>query len=91
MIWEPFPPNAHAVAAKFALALAPPAGALILADPLEWTFTDQTTLAVEGGVAAATTKRASQVIGGLAQLHSAVRVATVVAELAIGAGIDAKN
>ena len=75
----------------FGLALAPPAGALVVTDPLERTFTDQTTLAVVGGVAAATTKRASQVIGGLAQLHSAARVATAMAELAIGAGIDAKN
>ena len=89
MIWEPFPPKAHSVTPKFALAFEPSAGALVVANPLERTFADQATLAVVAGVTATAAEGASQVIGGLAQLHSAVRVATVVAELAIGAGIDA--
>src|SRR6516165_9241521 len=88
---EPFSPKAHPVTPKFALAFAPPAGVLVLANPLEWTFTDQTALTVVGGVATTTTKRASQVIGRLAQLHSAARVAAAMAELAIGAGIDAEH
>ena len=88
---EPFSPKAHPVTPKFALAFVPPAGVLVVANPLERTFADQATLAVVGGVAAATTKRASQVIGGLAQLHSAARVATAMAELAIGAGIDVEH
>jgi hypothetical protein len=91
MIWEPFPPDAHSVTPKFALAFAPSAGALVVANPLEWTFTDQTTLAEVGGVAATAAEGVSRAIGGLAQLHSAARVATAMAELAIGAGIDADH
>jgi hypothetical protein len=79
------------VTPKFALAFAPPAGALVVANPLECTFTDQTTLAVEGGVAATAAERVSRAIGGLAQLRSTTGIAATMAELAIGAGIDAEH
>jgi len=89
--WEPFPPKAHAVAPKFAPAFGPPAGALILADPLERLFTDQTTLAVEGGVTATAAEGVPGVVNRLLELPAAVRIAAVVPEFAIGAGIDAEH
>ena len=83
MIWEPFPPEAHSVTPKFTLAFAPPAGALVLADPLEWIFTDQTTLAVEGGVAATAAEGVPGVVNRLLELPAAVRIAAVVPEFVI--------
>ena len=83
MIWEPFPPKAHSVTPKFALAFAPPAGALVVANPLEWTFTDQTTLAVVGGVAAAAAEGVPGVVNRLLELPAAVRIAAVVPEFVI--------
>ena len=83
MIWEPFPPKAHSVTPKFALAFAPPAGALVVANPLEWTFTDQTTLAVVGGMAATAAEGIPGVVNRLLELPAAVRIAAVVPEFVI--------
>jgi hypothetical protein len=79
------------VTSKFALALAPPAGVLVVANPLEWLFANETALAVVTSVTTTTTKRASRVIGRLAQLHLAARIAAAMAELGIGVGIDAEH
>ena len=83
MIWEPFPPKAHSVTPKFALAFAPSAGALVVTDTLERTFTDQTTLAVVGGMAATAAEGIPGVVNRLLELPAAVRIAAVVPEFVI--------
>ena len=76
-------PKAHPVTPKFALAFAPSAGALVVTDTLERTFTDQTTLAVVGGMAATAAEGVPGVVNRLLELPAAVRIAAVVPEFVI--------
>jgi hypothetical protein len=71
------------VTPKFALAFALPTSALVVANPLEWTFTDQTTLSVVGGVTATAAEGVPGVVNRLFELPATVRVAAVVPEFVI--------